>query len=105
HIRGLRALSSSAASNGSVAREMLLSITWGIYATILIVVGLKRSYAPIPYFAMLVFVATIVKVSWVDLAELAQLYRVVRVTGLCVLLLLNAFLCHRLCIAETAEIS
>jgi uncharacterized membrane protein len=91
-----RRLSASAAPNGFFAREMMLSITWAIYATVLIVVGLWKRYAPIRYFAMAVFAVTIVKVFAVDLAELDRLYRVASIIGLGVLLLVTAFLYQRL---------
>ena len=62
--------------------RMMLSVTWAVYATVLIVVGLWKRYAPIRYFAMTVFVITIVKVFAIDLAELDRIYRVLSVVGL-----------------------
>jgi uncharacterized membrane protein len=78
------------------AREMMLSITWAVYATVLILVGLRRNYAPIRYFAMTVFVITIVKVFAIDLAQLDRLYRVLSVIGLGVTLLLTSYLYQKL---------
>jgi hypothetical protein len=84
------------ATTSHFAREMMLSITWAVYATVLILVGLRRSYAPIRYFAMSVFVITIMKVFFIDLAELDQLYRVLSVIGLGVTLLLTSYLYQKL---------
>jgi len=103
HLRDLRNV--SAPTDSFFAREMMLSITWAVYATILIVVGLKRRYAPIRYFAIAVFAGTIVKVFTVDLADLDRLYRVASIIGLGVLLLATAFLYQRLRVNDTAETS
>jgi predicted membrane protein DUF2339 len=82
------------------AREVMLSITWAVYALVLVVVGLWRGYAPIRYFAMTVFVITIVKVFAIDLAELERIYRVMSVIGLGVTLLLTSYLYQRLSASE-----
>jgi uncharacterized membrane protein len=86
----------TAPSDSSLAREMMLSITWAVYATVLVVIGLKKRYAPIRYFAMTVFVVTIVKVVAIDLAELDRIYRVLSVIGLGVMLLLTSYLYQRI---------
>lgn len=74
---------------------MMLSVTWAAYATILIVAGLKRAYAPIRYFGMAVFVITIIKVFAIDLAELDQIYRVLSIVGLGLALILTSCLYQR----------
>jgi hypothetical protein len=89
-------------ANSHFAREMMLSITWAAYATLLIVVGLRQKYAPIRYFAMTVFVITIVKVFAIDLAELDRMYRVLSVIGLGVMLLLTSYLYQKLSDSRTA---
>src|SRR5207253_1472587 len=53
HVHDLARGSASAAATSHLAREMMVSITWALYATILIIVGLRRNYAPIRYFAMI----------------------------------------------------
>jgi uncharacterized membrane protein len=78
------------------AREMTLSLTWAVYATILVIVGLVRRYAPIRYFAMTVFAVTIFKVFAVDLAELDRIYRVLTIIGLGITLLVTSFLYQKL---------
>jgi uncharacterized membrane protein len=96
HVHDTRHFSTVTAADSHFAREMMLSITWAAYATLLIVVGLRRRYAPIRYFAMTVFVITIVKVFAVDLAELDRLYRVMSIIGLGVMLLLTSYLYQRI---------
>src|SRR5262249_30216594 len=74
------------------ARETTLSLSWAVYATILVIVGLMRKYAPIRYFAMALFAVTIVKVFAVDLSELDRIYRVLSIIGLGITLLLTSYL-------------
>ena len=94
-VHDVRQVSASAAADSHFAREMMLSVTWAVYATLLIVVGLRKRYAPIRYFAMTVFVITIVKVFAIDLAELDRIYRVLSVVGLGVMLLMSSYLYQR----------
>ena len=82
-------------SAGHLGRELMLSVSWALYATALIVIGLRGSYAPIRYLAMAVFGVTIVKVFFRDLAELEQIYRVSSIIALGVLLLLTSYLYNR----------
>jgi uncharacterized membrane protein len=76
----------------ALTRELMLSVTWAAYATILVVVGLRRRFAPLRIFAIVVLAMTIVKVFAVDLAQLQRVYRVVSVLGLGIMLLLTSYL-------------
>jgi uncharacterized membrane protein len=80
---------------GNLARQLMISVTWGAYSTALIVVGLWQRYAPIRYFAIVVLFVTIAKVFFLDLAELERIYRVLSVIVLGVLLLLTSYLYQR----------
>jgi uncharacterized membrane protein len=84
-----------AVREGHFARELMMSATWGVYATVLILIGLIKRYAPIRYFAMIVFAVTIVKVFAVDMAELDRIYRVSSILGLGILLLVTSYLYNR----------
>jgi uncharacterized membrane protein len=84
-------------------RELMTSVTWGLYATALILVGLYRRYAPIRYFGIVLFAITIVKVFFGDLAGLQQIYRVLSFIGLGVLLLLTSYLYQRMAGALLGE--
>ena len=96
HVYDTRHTSDLASTTMHFAREMTLSLTWAVYATILAIVGLIRKYAPIRYFAMTVFAITIVKVFAIDLAELDRIYRVLSIIGLGVTLLVTSYLYQKL---------
>jgi uncharacterized membrane protein len=96
HVFDVRRTSSLASMSMRFAREMTLSLSWAVYATILVIVGLVRKYAPIRYFAMTVFAVTIVKVFAVDLSELDRIYRVLSIIGLGVTLLVTSYLYQKL---------
>ena len=97
-------------AEGLLARGATLSLAWAAYATAAIVVGIRRRYAPIRYFAMLLFAITILKVFVVDMAELERVYRIVSVIGLGVMLLATSYLYQRFkdvlaCRLQQAEVS
>ena len=96
HVFDARRTSSFASLSMRFAREMTLSLTWAVYSTILVIVGLMRKYAPVRYFAMTVFAITIVKVFAIDLAELDRIYRVLSIIGLGVTLLVTSYLYQKL---------
>src|SRR5262249_53141372 len=96
HVYDARRTSTFASMSMRFAREMTLSLTWAVYATILVIVGLVRRYAPIRYFAMTVFAVTIFKVFAVDLAELDRIYRVLSIIGLGITLLVTSYLYQKL---------
>ena len=85
-----------AMSDSSFTREVMISVTWGAYATALILVGLSRRYAPIRYFGIALFALTILKVFVQDLSHLKQIYRVLSVMGLGILLLVTSYLYQRM---------
>jgi len=91
HVRGVLTPESA----GRLGRELMLSVSWALYATALIIVGLRRGFAPIRYLAMVVFAITITKVFLFDLAELDQIHRVSSIVALGVLLLLTSYLYNR----------
>lgn len=91
-----QASATGSATSGRFAREVMLSITWAAYATGLIVAGIRKRYAPIRYFAIVIFGVTILKVFLIDLAELDRIYRVLSILGLGVMLLVTSYLYQRL---------
>lgn len=80
---------------GHFQKELMLSVSWGLYATVLVVIGLARDYAPIRYFAITVLAVTITKVFFFDMAELDRIYRVGSIVALGVLLLVTSYLYSR----------
>jgi uncharacterized membrane protein len=81
----------------------MLSLTWALYATVLIVIGIRKEYAPVRYFAIGVFGVTIVKVFGFDLATLDRIYRVSSIIGLGVLLLVTSYLYQRFRLTSPAD--
>jgi uncharacterized membrane protein len=81
--------------DGRVERQLMLSVTWALYGTTLVIVGLVRRYPPIRYFAIGVLGLTIAKVFFVDMAELDRIYRVGSIIALGVLLLVTSFVYTR----------
>jgi uncharacterized membrane protein len=80
---------------GLLARGVTLSIGWALYATVLIVVGIARRYAPLRYVAFALFAGTIWKVFAVDLSQLDRIYRVSSVISLGIALLFASYLYQR----------
>jgi uncharacterized membrane protein len=95
HVLDLQLAARDTLTESTFAREMMLSVTWAAYATLLIVAGLKKRFAPIRYFAIAIFLITIIKVFAIDLAELERIYRVLSIIGLGVALLLSSYLYQR----------
>ena len=82
-------------SERHLAREMTLSVAWAVYATLLVVAGFRKRYPPIRYFAIALFVLTVLKVFVVDLSDLERIYRVLSVIGLGVMLLMSSYMYQR----------
>lgn len=78
-----------------LARQMMLSVSWTACGAVLILVGLRRQYPPIRYFAILLLATAIIKVFFVDLAQLERVYRVLSVIGLGIMLLVTSYLYQR----------
>jgi uncharacterized membrane protein len=76
-------------------RELMLSLAWGFYGAILIVIGMRRSYAPDRYIGITVLALTILKVFFRDLWELGGIYRVIGFIGFGVVLVAVSYLYQR----------
>lgn len=83
------------APEDALTRELARSVAWALYSTLLIVIGLRSDYAPIRYFAILLFALTTVKVFFIDTAHLQRVYRILSVIGLGVALLVTSYLYQR----------
>ena len=91
----LRDASHAASRDSQLARGAMQSVMWATYAAGAIVVGIRRRYPPVRYFAIVIFALTIGKVFFVDMAELERVYRVVSVIGLGVMLLATSYMYER----------
>ena len=83
------------ASSAELWRQMMLSATWGAYATALTAVGITRRYAPIRYLAIVVFGMTVLKLFTVDFSQLDSVYRIVSSIALGLLLMGASYLYQR----------
>jgi uncharacterized membrane protein len=72
--------------------QLNLSLAWGAYGALLIVVGLRRSYAPDRYIGITVLGITILKVFFSDLWQLGGIYRVIGFLTFGVLLVAVSYL-------------
>jgi uncharacterized membrane protein len=82
-------------ADARVAREMMLSASWVAYAAVLVVLGMRRKYAPIRYFAIVLFGIALLKVFFVDLETLGGIYRVAGFLVVGLILLVVSFLYQR----------
>jgi uncharacterized membrane protein len=82
-------------ATADLARLASLSITWALYGTALIVIGINRRYAPLRYLAIALLAITIGKVFLYDMSVLGGIYRIVGFIGLGLALLLGAWLYQR----------
>jgi uncharacterized membrane protein len=89
-----RVRAASEASAG-LASQLSLSLAWAGYATALVIVGMRRRYAPIRYLAIGLFGITVVKIFLSDLASLGGIYRVVGFLAVGAVLVLVSFLYQR----------
>ena len=82
----------TARADAYVAREMMLSAFWVFYAALLVVLGMRRKYAPIRYFAIALFGIALMKVFLVDLETLGGVYRIAGFVVVGLILLVVSFL-------------
>jgi uncharacterized membrane protein len=78
-----------------VARQMMLSASWVMYAALLVLVGMRTKYAPIRYFAMALFGVSLLKIFLIDVATVGGIYRVIGFLVVGVVLVLVSFLYQR----------
>lgn len=75
--------------------QLILSLAWGIYGAVLIVIGMRRAYAPDRYIGIAVLAITVLKVFFRDLWELGGIYRVIAFVVFGVLLVAVSYLYQR----------
>ena len=85
----------ASSADAYVAREMMLSASWVAYAAVLVVLGMRRQYAPIRYFAIVLFGVALLKVFFVDLETLGGVYRIAGFLVVGLILLVVSFLYQR----------
>ena len=75
--------------------QSLITLWWAVCALTLAVTGIVRHRAYLRYMALLVFGLTVMKVFFVDMADLTGLHRVAAFVGLGVLLLILSYAYQR----------
>jgi len=75
--------------------QMALSVLWSVYAAVLAAVGFIRRTPAVRWAALSLFGLTVVKVMFVDIAALQQLYRIIAFFVLGLLLLVVAWGYHK----------
>ncbi|MFO1520429.1 MAG: DUF2339 domain-containing protein [bacterium] len=83
------------------ARDLTTSIAWGVYAIILLGVGMARRSQGLRWVSLIFLVLTIGKVFLYDLGELKDLYRVMSLVGLAFSLLIVSLAYQRFVFRKT----
>jgi uncharacterized membrane protein len=81
--------------------QLSLSVLWTVYATVLLAIGFRARLAPLRWLAIALYTVTVLKVFFVDMAELRQVYRILAFFILAVFLGLAARAYQRLRPAES----
>jgi uncharacterized membrane protein len=82
-------------TRGSLAHQLAYSLGWMVYSIGLLVVGIKWSNIKVRWAALAFLVVTALKIFFMDLWKLGQLYRVASFIGLAAVLILVSFLYQR----------
>jgi uncharacterized membrane protein len=85
----------------NLARQLMLSSAWAIYAGAIIAIGMHRHSPPIRYFAIALFALTALKVVVVDTQALEGIYRVIAFLVVGAIMLAASFLYQRVRGTET----
>ena len=76
---------------GNFAREMTYTISWALFALVLLVAGIWKKIPATRYAAMGLLCVTLLKLFFHDLAQLGQLYRIGAFVGVAVIAMLASF--------------
>lgn len=86
-----------------LAQQMGLSLLWTVYATALVIAGVRWARVGLRYQGLTLFAITIAKVFFYDLSYLSGIYRVISSFALGVVLLAVAFLYQKMLLAKKQE--
>jgi hypothetical protein len=81
--------------SGNFARDMSYSIAWGLFALLLLIVGIRKRTAATRYAGLALLGITVVKLFFHDLSQLDQLYRIGAFIAVAVIAILASFLYQR----------
>jgi uncharacterized membrane protein len=77
--------------SGNFARDMSYSIGWGLFALVLLVIGIIKTIPAARYAAMTLLCVTLLKLFFHDLSQLGPLYRIGAFVGVAVIAMLASF--------------
>jgi len=89
--------------SGSFARDMTYSITWALFALVLLVIGIARRARAPRYAGLGLLSVTILKLFFHDLARLDQLYRIGAFVAVAAIAMLASFAYQRFYAASVKE--
>jgi Predicted membrane protein (DUF2339) len=81
--------------SGNFARDTSYSIAWGLFALLLLIVGMRKQTAPARYAGLGLLGITVVKLFFHDLSQLDQLYRIGAFVVVAVIAIVASFLYQR----------
>jgi uncharacterized membrane protein len=87
--------------SGNFARDMSYSITWALFALLLLIIGIRKRIAATRYAGLALLGITVVKLFFHDLSQLDQLYRIGAFIAVAVIAILASFLYQRFFAAAT----
>ena len=89
--------------SGNFARDMSYSIAWGLFALLLLIIGMRKRTAPARYAGLGLLGITVVKLFFHDLSQLDQLYRIGAFIVVAVIAIVASFLYQRFLAAATKD--
>src|SRR6266567_2922613 len=81
--------------SGNFARDMSYSIAWGLFALLLLIVGMRKKSAPVRYASLGLLGVTVLKLFFHDLSQLDQLYRIGAFIVVAIIAIVASFLYQR----------
>ncbi|MCB1032727.1 MAG: DUF2339 domain-containing protein, partial [Acidobacteria bacterium] len=87
----------------AAARDLTLSLAWGVFAILLLAIGIRRRWVALRWISLAFLVLTIGKVFLYDLGELEDLYRVASLVGLALSLILVSVVYQRFVFRKEGE--
>src|SRR3954468_8068198 len=87
--------------SGNFPRDMSYSIAWGLFALLLLIVGIRTRIAATRYAGLALLGITVVKLFFHDLSQLEQLYRIGAFIAVAVIAIVASFLYQRFLAAVT----
>jgi hypothetical protein len=81
--------------SGNFARDMSYSIAWGLFALVMLIVGIRKRIAAVRYASLALLGVTVVKLFFHDLSQLDQLYRISAFVAVAIIAMVASFLYQR----------